>query len=270
MIRTALEAMDYLADAYDHLGKPEQALPLWQERVKLTNARVGPDHLDTVRWTYHLAETLARLGKFTEAEALFRDALDRLRPASSATPSREVPLLGVILHHLALVLLDQKKLSDARPFAQDAVSLYRQHAHWPLRERRHALDILEDILKGLGDIPARNAMRPERMETLRAAADKDDFSALNELAWLLATCSDSAIRDGRSAVGFAERAVAKTNPKDPGVLDTLAAAYAEAGEFAKAVKAQREAIDLSPTEKMKSDFAPRLKLYESNTPFRGP
>jgi tetratricopeptide (TPR) repeat protein len=258
--------VDYLADAYDRSGKAAQALPLWQERVKLTNARLGPDNLDTLRWTYHLAETLATLGKFTEAEVLFRDALERLRPTSSAASLREVPLLGVILHHLALVLWDQKKLSDARPFAEDAIILYRRHADWPLRERRHALDILDDILKGLGDMPALSAMRPERVEILRASAEKNDGDALNILSWVLATSTDAALRDGPKAVRYAEQAI-KLQGKNWAVVDTLAAAYAEAGDFAKAADAQREAIHGCPDEKSKKDLEARLRLYESNSPF---
>jgi len=93
---------------------------------------------------------------------------------------------------------------------------------------------------------------------------------LNNLAWIMATSNDSALRDGRTAVAFAEKAVAKTGRKDPGMLDTLAAAYAEAGDFGKTEQAQREAIDLSGEDATKSAFATRLKLYESRTPYRQP
>jgi len=48
----------------------------------------------------------------------------------------------------------------------------------------------------------------------------------------------------------------------------LAAAYAEAGEFAKAISVQKEAITLAQPEALKQDLATRLKLYESNTPYR--
>ena len=50
-------------------------------------------------------------------------------------------------------------------------------------------------------------------------------------------------------------------------LDTLAAAFAEAGDFAKAVTVQKEAIALLRSEKEIQDYASRLKLYESNTPY---
>ncbi len=53
-------------------------------------------------------------------------------------------------------------------------------------------------------------------------------------------------------------------------LDTLAAAYAEAGQFAKAVAAQKEAMALLQNQKSKDDFASHLKLYEANTPYRTP
>jgi len=51
---------------------------------------------------------------------------------------------------------------------------------------------------------------------------------LNNLAWLLATCSDDTLRDGKEAVECAERACKLTMNKQTGYIGTLAAAYAEA------------------------------------------
>jgi len=48
----------------------------------------------------------------------------------------------------------------------------------------------------------------------------------------------------------------------------LAAAYAEVGQFEKAVSVQNEAIGLLQDETLKKDLATRLKLYESNSPYR--
>ena len=45
-------------------------------------------------------------------------------------------------------------------------------------------------------------------------------------------------------MGYAEKAVAATNRKDHAILDTLAAAYAEAGQFTNAISTQKEAIGL--------------------------
>jgi TPR repeat protein len=95
-----------------------------------------------------------------------------------------------------------------------------------------------------------------------------DVSAFNKLAWLLATSGNSEIRDGSNAVFFAEKAAAATNRKDPAVLDTLAVAYAEAGQFEKAISTQREAIALLRTDAEKADYLNHLKLFELHQPYR--
>src|SRR5207247_2164022 len=130
-------------------------------------------------------------------------------------------------------------------------------------ERQHAFRVLEAVLTDLGESHqlelARREEAPNLRAVLRAAAEKGDPKALNNLAWLLATCTVAEVRDGQSAVAYAQKAVSVTNRKDPETLDTLAAAYAEAGAFDKAVSAQQEAIALLQNDKTKTDFASRLK-----------
>ena len=92
--------------------------------------------------------------------------------------------------------------------------------------------------------------------------------SLNSLAWLLATSPREDLRDGRIAVILAEKAVVATSRKDTVILDTLAAGLAEAGRFAEAANVQREALGLLTAEKSKEDSGSRLKLYESNAPYR--
>jgi tetratricopeptide (TPR) repeat protein len=64
----------------------------------------------------------------------------------------------------------------------------------------------------------------------------DFISGLNNLAWVLATDPDPAIRDGTEAVRLARRACALTVYRRPHFLGTLGAAYAEAGRFAEAIR----------------------------------
>jgi tetratricopeptide (TPR) repeat protein len=97
-----------------------------------------------------------------------------------------------------------------------------------------------------------------------------DPQTLNTVAWQLATSPLSQQRNGKRAVALAEQAAKITNRKDPLILDTLAAAYAEAGDYPKAVNAQREAVALSLDASAKQELAGRLKLYETSTPYRGP
>lgn len=91
----------------------------------------------------------------------------------------------------------------------------------------------------------------------------------NALAWLLATCPDGSIRDGRRARALAEAACELTNWKDPGNLDTYAAACAEAGDFDSAVKWQTKALGLLPDGSSDHPgFQSRLDLYKAGKPYR--
>jgi tetratricopeptide (TPR) repeat protein len=69
-------------------------------------------------------------------------------------------------------------------------------------------------------------------------------SALNDLAWLLATCPDGNLRNAREALRLAKRATDLTDRADAGILETLAAAYAEGGRFSEASRTVEEAIQL--------------------------
>ncbi len=94
--------------------------------------------------------------------------------------------------------------------------------------------------------------------------------ALNDLAWLRATCLVAEFRDGAKAVEQASKASELTNFKKAHYVGTLAAAYAEAGDFDSAVKRQKKAIDLltEEEEELRADFEERLKLYQSGKPYR--
>ena len=75
--------------------------------------------------------------------------------------------------------------------------------------------------------------------------DPNHVTAQNNLAWMLATCPDASLRNGPKAVELAQRAVQLSAGMSPQILDTLAAAYAEAGQFPEAIKTARQALDLS-------------------------
>jgi hypothetical protein len=60
----------------------------------------------------------------------------------------------------------------------------------------------------------------------------------------LATDLDPKLRDGQRAMDFAEKAFATIGRKDPKILETLAAAYAELSQFTNAVRCQEEALAL--------------------------
>ena len=92
--------------------------------------------------------------------------------------------------------------------------------------------------------------------------------ALNSRAWLRATCPEASIRNAQLAVADARKACELNQWTFASYIDTLAAAYAEAGQFDKAVAVQKEAIGLLQSEQEKNDYSTRLKLYQSSTPYR--
>jgi tetratricopeptide (TPR) repeat protein len=73
----------------------------------------------------------------------------------------------------------------------------------------------------------------------------DNAEAHRTLARILATCNDDDVRDGKRAVQEATRACELTRWTDPDGLDTLAAAYAETGDYQAAVEWQTKAIALT-------------------------
>jgi cytochrome c-type biogenesis protein CcmH/NrfG len=104
-------------------------------------------------------------------------------------------------------------------------------------------------------------------EAIRLAPD--DEEAYNSLAWLLATCTEERVRDGKQAVELATKACELTKWEDADTLSTLAAAEAECGHFAEAVKWQKKALKLG-FEKTEDTKAARdqLRLYEAGKPYR--
>ncbi|MBP3957352.1 tetratricopeptide repeat protein [Gemmata sp. G18] len=101
------------------------------------------------------------------------------------------------------------------------------------------------------------------------AGTPDDALALNNSAWLRATCPSAEFRDGKAAVKFAKRACELTGNREGGFLDTLAAAHAEVDDFSAAVKAQELALtDRGYAKKCDEDAQKRLQLYKARKPFR--
>lgn len=92
----------------------------------------------------------------------------------------------------------------------------------------------------------------------------------NRLAWHLSICPDPNVRNGKKAIDLAKKSVSLTNDNDPqnlsNRLDTLAAAYAETGDFNKAIEIQKRVIKINPSH---SEFNERLLLYKNNKAYHG-
>jgi hypothetical protein len=105
----------------------------------------------------------------------------------------------------------------------------------------------------------------------------------NKLAWIHATADEAAFRNGQEAVKLALKACELSNWDNLEYLDTLAAAYARAGEFDKAIEWQEKALGgmksrenreagalepIKPNENQKtSELRQRLNLYRAHKPW---
>ena len=94
-----------------------------------------------------------------------------------------------------------------------------------------------------------------------------DALARSDRAWLYATCPDPAFRNGKQAVADATAACKIDSWDNWDYIDTLAAAYAETGDFKNAIKFEEKALRKAGREDTKSAQA-RLALYQQQRPFR--
>ncbi|MHC4414094.1 MAG: fused MFS/spermidine synthase [Planctomycetota bacterium] len=202
----------------------------------------------------HVAQARWHLGQGRQTEAIAE-----LRSAALLRPS------DVGLQEHRTFLLDRAgELVRQREF-EDAIERYRLLLTIdPRYELAHY---------GLGHVLAQTGRAEEALEHLREAARlKPDWpTPLNGLAWLLATNPDSGVEQGREAVRLAQQAAALTQNRDASVLDTLAAAYAAAGEFEKAVSTAQRAVALASAARVDAlviQIRKRLELYRQQKPFR--
>jgi len=97
------------------------------------------------------------------------------------------------------------------------------------------------------------------------------IATLSNLAWLLATSPDASLRNGQKAVELAKQADRLAGGTNSLVLRTLAAAYAENGDFANAIRTARSAMQLArmhSEEAVMTDLDQQIALYQLRMPYR--
>jgi protein O-mannosyl-transferase len=113
----------------------------------------------------------------------------------------------------------------------------------------------------------------DAMVAWRAALqlEPNNVDTVDQVAWRLATSPDAAVRDGKKAIKLAQRAIELSHGEAPRPMSTLAAAYAEDGQFAEASRTAEQAIDLAVRRgetAAADEFRAQLKRYRANRPYR--
>lgn len=230
-----------------------------------------------------------RLGRVAEAEASLREAIARSAATKAAMPWAHA--------NLATVLASQGRQAEAVEHYREALAQRPGDGRvWgnlglallKLDRVNESIEALEAALKrppvfayAYVDL-ARALWHASRFREARSALESglaafpDDRELARSLAWILATCSRDDVRDGKEAVRLATAACdpkRHSTPASADLLDTLAAALAEAGDFDQALKVLAEARAAAATAgkpEFERALAAREDLYRSKRPYRSP
>lgn len=104
-------------------------------------------------------------------------------------------------------------------------------------------------------------------------SEPDSILPLNNLAWVMSTGPDDSLRNNEIAVQLATKANQLSKESNPVFIRTLAAAYAQAGQFEKAIETARRALEQANAQgvhDLASQIQEELDLYQRRTPLRDP
>ena len=230
-------------------------------RVMLGNVLCESGEFDVAFREYHqalsirrnYAEAWERAGAVLNQQGRSTQAIPYLRTAVQLSPRWTQPRRS-----LALALVRQGRTTEARTAYEELAGLM------PPTAKGHT-QIAEMLAEGQQFAEAVLHYR----EALRL--NPDYLPALNNLAWLRATCAKAEWRDGGEAVQLAEGACHLSKRQVPHFLGALAAAYAEAGSFDEAVKIIEEARALaqaSGATNLLPVHALMLQHFQAQRPFR--
>lgn len=216
---------------------------LWQEEGKLDFARADLDRVLDLKPGFPQAMLLRSL--LSAREHKFDLAIDDLQQLLKQDPSNVELRLQIAAYYY----------DDQRPrkaIELCAAVLDDDQDNWlALRLRGDASLLIGKHAQAVADYEAAHKLRP------------DDSGILNNWAWVLATSPRDQVRDGKRAIELATRACELTDFKAPHILSTLAAGYAETGDFETATQWSDKAVALARQEveagEQEPETAPRLK-----------
>lgn len=294
-------------EIFREMGKPDDALKSFDEAVKLAPESPGPyqnrgeiyrekEQYDKAIGEFtkvielqpgdvlpmvHRAEAYLHAEKYDEALADIDTVLEDQQLVAAHRLRGEILAQ---LNRLDEAINEMQQLTKAVP-NQPELKIQLALYYLINKQPREAISEYDDIL----------LLDPENFLALRSRADAylnigkhqeaiadfenalkiepEDTSILNNLAWVLATSPEENLRDGKRAVDLATKACELTDYKLPHILSTLAAAFAESGNFDTAVEWSQKAVDLNdpktdPKNEQEEQLAKELASYQKKEPWR--
>jgi tetratricopeptide (TPR) repeat protein len=273
-IEPSLETRCWLASALDACGDLDEAITYYRRALQM-----APDYADAMN---NLGNALVKQGKLDEAIGQYRQAL------------RIDPRLVTAMNNLGGALQRQGKLDEAAGCYRQALQVDPDNTDVrrnlaavlasqgkldeAIREYRQVLKVdpglpLDHV--GLASALSMTGEMEEAFRHLREAVRlaPDSPVVLNQVAWLLATQPGWDREARNEAIRLARQSSELTGNKNAGILDTLAAAFAAAGQFDQALATAQMALERASAagdERLTSDIRVRIGLYRQEKPYREP
>jgi tetratricopeptide (TPR) repeat protein len=235
------------ADAHNNLGivlrqegRVDEAITQFQQALQ-----IKPDYAEA---HYNLGNAFLQKGNVTEAITHFQQAA-QIKPGFAEAHN-----------NLAVAFRRKGRVAEAIAQYQNVLQINPDNAdaHYnlaiALRQQGREDEAMVHYQKALQIEPA-------------------DPGVQNDLAWLLATCSEASLRNGNKAVELATQAGELAGGENPIILRTLAAAFAEAGRYSEAVATAQRALQLAESQsntKLAAQLQSEMKLYQAGSPLHLP
>jgi len=233
------EAQNNLGVTLFGMGRADDAIAHYRKALE-----IQPDYAEA---SCNLASALLTKGDF-------EGAIVRYTACLSAIPDQEEAR-----YNLASALLRRGRIDEAIIQYQKVLQMHPDSA---------------DAHANLGSAwLAKRRVQDAKTEYTKALQiSPENLAALSNLAWLLATSADPSLRNGSEAVRLAERAdsASSRSDKHSTVLRILAAAYAEAGQFAEAKKTAQQALEAANVQgntNLADALQGELALYDLGLPY---
>jgi tetratricopeptide (TPR) repeat protein len=232
------QAQYNLGNALRKKGDSQGAIAAYEKTLSI-QARDPAAH-------YDLGIALDQNGQIDEAIAHYREAV------------REQPNYPEAYYLLGNDLLQKGHVDDAIAAYEQAL---KSRPAYPAAENNIGFALFQKGRPSEGIAHWQNAL----------AAEPDSVDSLNNLAWVLATFPETWIRNGGQALALAKRANQLSGDKNPAILRTLAAAYAENSRFTEARVIAERGFQLANAQQnsaLANILEGDIARYWANTPLR--
>lgn len=281
------EAYGLLAQVSRQLGEPENAEIALQMKDQLPKVTSLPDSVYgdlivegiSAAWYQERGQSYMKKGLYEKAIQEFQSVL-KLRPDAEDHNNLGISFQKVgkydqaVFHLRQSIALNPQKIEANINLGTALFEAGQVNESIAYMKKVHRMDPdFPNISLILGTIYMRSGQTKNAITEYQTGLEKnpEDIHLAVQLAWVLATSSKKSLRDGEKAIDIAKNICEKTNYLVPEILDVLASAYAETGQFVQALEIAQRAYQLAKYSNRKNlmeQIQTRIDLYRSKQPYR--